>query len=243
MPGTPPLPTAIVFGASGAIGGALAARLAASGRYGAVHAGVRGEAAVPEGTRPFRFDAMDEGSILAAMADLPEPPALVLVTTGLLHDEARAIAPEKTWRALNAGAMANVYTANAIGPALIAKHCLPRLPRDRRAVFAVLSARVGSIGDNRLGGWHSYRASKAALNMLVRNFAIELERSNPRAVVAALHPGTVDSCLSAPFQRRVAPGRLFSPDQAAGHLLAVIDKLTPADSGGLFAWNGERLPW
>jgi NAD(P)-dependent dehydrogenase (short-subunit alcohol dehydrogenase family) len=139
--------------------------------------------------------------------------------------------------------MANVYAANAIGPALIAKHCLPRLPRDRRAVFAVLSARVGSIGDNRLGGWHSYRASKAALNMLVRNFAIELERSNPRAVVAALHPGTVDSRLSAPFQRRVAPGRLFSPDQAAGHLLAVIDKLTPADSGGLFAWNGERLPW
>lgn len=243
MPGAPPLPAAMVFGAGGAIGGALAARLAGSGRYGSVHAGVRGDAATPEGTRRFSFDALDEGSILAALSALPEPPALVVVATGLLHDEARGIAPEKTWRALDAGVMAEVYAANAIGPALIAKHCLPRLPRDRRAVFAVLSARVGSIGDNRLGGWHSYRASKAALNMLVRTFAIELERHNPRAVVAALHPGTVDSRLSAPFQRRVAPGRLFSPDQAAGHLLAVIDRLTPADSGGLFAWDGERLPW
>lgn len=239
----PPLPSAIVFGAGGAIGSAMTARLLASGRYGAVHAGVRGDAAVPEGARCFRFDAMDEPSIVAAVADLPEPPALVVVATGLLHDEARAIAPEKTWRSLSAPAMADVYAANAIGPALIAKHCLPRLPRDRRAVFAVLSAKVGSIGDNRLGGWHSYRASKAALNMLVRNFAIELERGNPRAVVAALHPGTVDSRLSAPFKRRVAPGRLFSPDEAADHLLAVIDGLTPADSGGLFAWNGERLPW
>lgn len=244
MTTSPPLPCAMVFGAGGAIGGALAAQLAASGRYGEVHAGLRGaDASAPAGTRRFRFDALDESSIAAAVAALPEPPALVVVTTGLLHDETRAIAPEKTWRALNGEAMAEVYAANAIGPALIAKHCLPRLPRDRRAVFAVLSAKVGSIGDNRLGGWHSYRASKAALNMLVKNFAIELERTNPRAIVAALHPGTVDSRLSAPFQRRVAPSRLFSPDQAAGHLLAVIDSLTPADSGGLFAWNGERLPW
>ena len=235
---------AVVFGAGGAIGAALTRHLLASGRYPAVHAGVRrGTApALPAAAQRFEFDLDDEASLAAALAAIDQPPALVLVATGLLHDAARGIAPEKSWRALDPAAMAAVYAANAIGPALIAKHCLPRLPRGERAVFAVLSARVGSIGDNRLGGWHSYRASKAALNMLVRNFAIELGRSHPRALAVALHPGTVDSRLSAPFQRGVAPGKLFSPEQSAGHLLAVLDRLTPADSGGLFAWDGTRLP-
>jgi NAD(P)-dependent dehydrogenase (short-subunit alcohol dehydrogenase family) len=107
----------------------------------------------------------------------------------------------------------------------------------------VLSAKVGSISDNRLGGWHSYRASKAALNMLVRNFAIEMAPRAPEAVIAALHPGTVDSALSKPFQRGVAPDKLFSPAQSAGYLLDVIDGLTPADSGGLFSWDGARIPY
>ena len=235
--------TAVVFGASGALGAAMVRRLLADGRYSAVHAGARDPALVPQGAVPFQFDLTSEASIAAAMETLAAAPALVIVATGLLHDEAAGIAPEKSWRALDAAAMAQVYAANAIGPALIAKHVLPRLPRDRRAVFAVLSARVGSIEDNRLGGWHSYRASKAALNMLVRNFAIELSRSHPQAVAAALHPGTVDSRLSAPFQRGVAPDKLFSPDQSAGYLLDVLDGLTPADSGGLFAWDGTRLPY
>ncbi|HQV03181.1 MULTISPECIES: SDR family NAD(P)-dependent oxidoreductase [unclassified Novosphingobium] len=234
--------SAVVFGASGAIGRALVARLVESGRFGAVHAGTRGPTTdLPVGAIPFRFDLGDEASIKEA-ARMVEAPELVMVATGLLHDEARQIAPEKSWRAIDGSAMAEVFAANAIGPALIAKHFLPLLPRDRRAVFAVLSARVGSIGDNRLGGWHSYRASKAALNMLVRNFAIELARSHPQALAVALHPGTVDSRLSAPFQRGVAPEKLFSPDQAAGHLLDVLPALDPADSGGLFAWDGTRLP-
>ncbi len=234
---------AVVFGTSGAIGRALAARLAASGRYSAVWGGSRsgGDEALP-GVTPFRFDPADEASLAEVAASLPAPPALVLVATGLLHDPARGIAPEKSWKALDGAAMAEVYAANAIAPALIAKHLLPRFLRDVRAVFAVLSARVGSIGDNRLGGWHSYRASKAALNMLVRNFAIELHRSHPQALAVALHPGTVDSRLSAPFQRGVAPGKLFSPDQSAGYLLEVLDRLTPANSGGLYAWDGTRLP-
>ncbi|WP_309623566.1 SDR family NAD(P)-dependent oxidoreductase [Novosphingobium sp.] len=235
--------SAVVFGASGAIGGALTTRLLAQGTYSHVHAGSRAGDTAPDGAVPFRFALDDEASITAALNALAAPPTLVIVATGLLHDAAAGITPEKSWRALDPAAMAAVYAANAIGPALIAKHALPRLPRDRPATFAVLSAKVGSIGDNRLGGWHAYRASKAALNMLVRNFAIELARSHPLAVVAALHPGTVDSGLSAPFQRGVAAAALFSPDQAAGHLFDVIAALGPADSGGLFAWNGARLAW
>ncbi|MGB7654908.1 MAG: SDR family NAD(P)-dependent oxidoreductase [Novosphingobium sp.] len=235
--------SAIVFGASGAIGRALTARLMTKGEHTAVYAAVRDTGAdLPRGAVPLRFTLDDEAAISAALDAVSEPLDLVIVATGLLHDPARGIAPEKSWRALDPAVMAAVYAANAIGPALIAKHALPRLPRDRRAVFAVLSAKVGSIGDNRLGGWHAYRASKAALNMLVRNFAIECARSHPLAVVAALHPGTVDSALSAPFQRAVVPGTLFSPDQSAGYLLDVIAALTPADSGGLFAWDGRRLP-
>lgn len=235
--------SAVVFGANGAIGRALVERLAASGRYAAVHAGARAALTdLPEGVRAFQADPADEAALQAAAGAIDPPPVLVLVATGLLHDAARGIAPEKSWRALDGEAMAAVFAANTIAPALIAKHMLPRLPRDRRAVFAVLSAKVGSIGDNRLGGWHSYRASKAALNMLVRNFAIELARSHPQALAVALHPGTVDSRLSAPFQRGVAPEKLFSPDQSAGYLLDVLDGLTPADSGGLFGWDGARLP-
>lgn len=231
---------AAVFGASGAIGGAMAARLIAVGRE--VHAGVRPGGEAPTGSHRFEYDFADETAIAAA-AEAIGSPTSVIVATGLLHDEAAGIAPEKSLRALDGATMARVLAVNTIGPALVAKHVLPRLPRDRRAVFAVLSAKVGSISDNRLGGWHAYRASKAALNMLVRNFAIECARTHPQAVIAALHPGTVDSRLSAPFQRGMTPGKLFSPDQAAGHLLAVLDGLTPADSGGLFAWDGERLPW
>jgi NAD(P)-dependent dehydrogenase (short-subunit alcohol dehydrogenase family) len=149
--------------------------------------------------------------------------------------------PEKTWRAINADALARTYAVNTIGPALIAKHTLALLPSDQRAVFAALSAKVGSIEDNGLGGWHSYRASKAALNMLVRCFAIELARRAPNAVCASLHPGTVDSMLSKPFQRGVKT--LFNPDDAAANLLKTLDRLEPADSGGLFAFNGARIPF
>jgi NAD(P)-dependent dehydrogenase (short-subunit alcohol dehydrogenase family) len=191
---------------------------------------------------PFRCDLADEASIAGAIAGLPGPPAMALIATGLLHDPARAIAPEKSLRALDPAAMAALYHVNAIGPALIVKHLAARLERGSPVRIGVLSAKVGSIGDNRLGGWHAYRASKAALNMLVRNFAIELARTHPQAVIAALHPGTVDSALSAPFQRGIAPGRLFSPDQAASQLLDVLGALTPADSGRLFDWQGQRLP-
>ena len=223
---------AVVIGASGGIGAAVAGLLRASGRFAVVHALSRSETGL---------DLEDEASIAEAAAGVAEgaPPTLVFVATGVLH---HGFEPERGYRALTADHMMRDYRINTVGPALVARHFLPLLPRDRRAVFAALSARVGSIGDNRLGGWHSYRASKAALNMVLRNLAVELGRTHPQAVVAGLHPGTVDTALSQPFQRGVKPETLFTAEHSAGRLLAVIDGLTPADGGGVFAWDGARIP-
>ncbi len=223
---------AVIVGASGGVGAAVARQLETSGRYAVVHALSR------SGTG---LDLEDEASIATAAARVGEgpPPALVFVATGVLH---HGFEPERSWRALDPDHLLRDYRINAVGPALVAKHFLPLLPRDRRAVFTALSARVGSIGDNRLGGWHSYRASKAALNMLLRNLAVELGRTHPQAVIAGLHPGTVDTGLSAPFQKGVKPEKLFTAEYSAERLLAVIDGLTPADSGGVFAWDGARIP-
>jgi NAD(P)-dependent dehydrogenase (short-subunit alcohol dehydrogenase family) len=135
------------------------------------------------------------------------------------------------------------YRVNTLAPALIARYFLPLLNHRERAVFASLSARVGSIGDNRLGGWYSYRASKAAQNMFTRGLAIECGRRAKRVICLALHPGTTDTGLSEPFQGRVPEGKLFSPDFAAGKLLECIDGAGPADSGGFFAWDGAPIPW
>lgn len=230
-----------VFGASGGIGGALVRALAVRDDVGEVHAGARSGAVPVHGkVHPFRFDLLDEGSIAHAAKTIGGPLDLVLVATGILH-RGDGSGPEKSYRALDPAAMAELYAVHAIGPAMIARHTLPLLARNRRSVFAALSARVGSISDNRLGGWHSYRAAKAALNMLVRNFAIELARSNPAAVVAGLHPGTVDTDLSRPFQKGVADGKLFTPAFAADMLLGVIDGLRPGDSGKVFAWDGREV--
>lgn len=233
---------AVIWGASGGIGGALVTALAASGKFAAIHAGSRTPIAASRVVRPFAFDLDDEASIAAAARTIADegPVSLAIVATGLLH--APGLQPEKSFAAIDAEAMLAVLRANAIGPALIAKHMLGALPRGERSVFAALSARVGSIGDNRLGGWHSYRASKAALNMLIANLAIELRRTHPRAIAVGLHPGTVDTGLSAPFQKRVPAGTLFTPATSAAHLLRVIEGLGEADSGGVFAWDGARIP-
>jgi NAD(P)-dependent dehydrogenase (short-subunit alcohol dehydrogenase family) len=167
---------------------------------------------------------------------------LAIVATGILHDGAR-LKPEKSWRALDGEAMATAFRLNAIGPALVAKHFLPLLAMGRKSVFAALSARVGSIGDNRLGGWHAYRASKAALNMLIRTLAVELSARNPDALCVGLHPGTVDTALSKPFQANVPAGKLFAPETSARYLLGVLDRLTPANSGSIYAWDGEKIPF
>ena len=211
-----------------------------------VWAGSRSGETEIDGARAFRFDLADEDSIASAAQKMRDAgpdlmPDLVIVATGVLT-LADGTGPERSYKALDGAAMTENFAVNTIGPALIAKHMLPLLPRDRRCLLAALSARVGSISDNRLGGWHSYRASKAALNMLVRNFAIELGRTHKQAVVAALHPGTVDTRLSEPFQGNVPDKQLTEPKQAAENLLAVIDGLSPEDSGGHFDWRGERIP-
>ena len=164
---------------------------------------------------------------------------LAIVTTGMVHDAEQR--PERALKELDPAKLARSFAINTVAPALVAKHLIPKMPRDRRAVFAVLGARVGSIGDNRTGGWHSYRASKAALVMLMKTIAIETARNRPEAIVVTLHPGTVDTGMSKPFQGNVAPEKLFTPAFAAEQLLRVIDSLTPADSGGHFAWDGTRI--
>lgn len=235
--------TACVFGASGGIGRALVEALAECDDVALVHAGARQLPPAGHKIRPFRFDLLDEGSIAAAAKTMAGmPPDFVIVATGALSF-VDGTGPEKSLRAIDGTRMAELFALNTIGPALIAKHILPLLPRDQRSVFALLSARVGSITDNRLGGWHSYRASKASLNMLVRNFVIEIGRTHPQAVVVALHPGTVDTELSRAFQRGLPEGQLTTPDAAATHLLRVIDSLGPADSGGFFAWDGQAIPF
>lgn len=234
---------AVVVGAGGGIGNALVELLAESPRVAQVYGLTRTRPVLAHPrVAPLPFDLGDESSIAAAAArcGADGPLHLVVVATGVLHDGA-ALQPEKSWRALTAPSLAESFAVNAIGPALLAKHFLPRLATGGKAVFAALSARVGSIEDNRLGGWYSYRASKAALHMLLRTLAIELARRNPTALCVALHPGTVDTALSRPFQPGVPDGRLFTPRQSAEHLLHVIDGLDASASGNAFAWDGQRL--
>ena len=166
---------------------------------------------------------------------------LIVVATGILHDS--GMRPEKTWRSLSIAAFETAFSINTIGPAIIGKHMLDHLAARDKAVFAVLSARVGSIGDNRRGGWHAYRASKAALNMLIRTFSIELARRNASAVCLALHPGTVDTPLSKPFQAGVPPEALFTAAQSVHHLLSVIDGAGAGQSGKALAWDGTEIPY
>jgi NAD(P)-dependent dehydrogenase (short-subunit alcohol dehydrogenase family) len=221
---------AAVIGASGGIGGAVADLLRADPGFSRVLTFSR------RGTPPL--DVTDEASIAAAAAGAGELD-LVFVATGLLHDG--AFQPEKDMRALDHDRLLRSFAVNAVGPALVAKHFLPLMPRGRRAVFACLSARVGSISDNRIGGWHGYRASKAALNMLIRNLAIETARRRPEHILLALQPGTVDTGLSRPFSG--AAPRLMAPAESAAALLQVVATAGPDWSGGLYDWRGQRLPW
>jgi NAD(P)-dependent dehydrogenase (short-subunit alcohol dehydrogenase family) len=223
--------TALVFGASGGVGGALVEAIRDGGRFEQVLGFSRsGEPGV---------DLTDEASIRTALEAVDGELRLVLVATGFLHDD--RFKPERSMSALDPEHMAKAFAVNTIGPALVMKHALPRLPREGKSLFAALSARVGSIGDNRLGGWHSYRASKAALNQVLRNGAIELGRRRKQAICAALHPGTVETGLSAPFSRSGLDVR--PPATAAQEILAVVDGLGPEASGGFFDHKGVEIPW
>lgn len=233
----------VVVGASGGIGSALTEKLSVMDRVDIVHALSRSPVSgVRDTVRTATIDLNAEDSIAAAAADVGTygQPDLVIVATGMLTDSV-VPSPEKSMRQQSLEAFQRVFAINTFGPALVAKHFLPILPRTGRTVFAALSARVGSISDNRLGGWHAYRASKAALNMLIRNYAIEQSRRNQASIVVGLHPGTVDTALSEPFQGGVPERQLFSPDQAAGYLLDVIARLTPEMTGKVFDWAGQEV--
>ena len=231
MPSLPDGYRALVVGARGAIGAAFVAQLQADPRCAAV-------VGLHRRSKPA-LDIEQANSIAQAAADLaPQAPFhLVLVATGLLHRP--GLQPEKRLADLDAGRLLALFSANAVGPALLLRHLSPLLA-PQRALMVLLSAKVGSIGDNRLGGWYGYRASKAALNMLVCTAAIELRRSQPGTVLAALHPGTVSSALSRPFKGDQI-GR--PPALAAAQMLSVVDSLQPGHSGLFLAWDGQRLPW
>ncbi len=232
----------VVSGGSGALGSAFIAGLARKYPRACIHNLSRTPATPADAqVRPVQVDYPDEASVQGAAETVTQAGAvdLVIVAGGMLHRG--DMMPEKSLRDLSADKLLALYAANTVAPALMAKHFLPLLPRDRRAVFAALSARVGSISDNRLGGWYSYRASKAALNMIIRTAAVEMGRRNPQAIVAGLHPGTVDSALSRPFQGNVASERLFSPQYAVARMIGVIEGLTASDSGCCLAWDGSRI--
>lgn len=188
-------------------------------------------------------DARDEAALAALtseVGDACDHLHLVVSTLGILHQDGAK--PEKSLLQLDLDSLQASFTTNAFAPILLLKHLLPLL-RTQPATFAALSARVGSIGDNRLGGWYGYRASKAALNQLLHTASIELKRLNPAATVLALHPGTTDTDLSRPFQANVPEGKLFDPAFAARCILELIERHGPADSGGFWGWDGKPIVW
>ncbi|MCG5540756.1 MULTISPECIES: SDR family oxidoreductase [unclassified Halorhodospira] len=200
----------------------------------------------PQRLRLLTLDVTEESTIQDAAAEVAAAQGrlhLVVNAAGLLHDRARRIRPEKRLEAVTPEALSALFQVNAAGPLLVARHFLPRLEHGDPAVFAAISARVGSIGDNRKGGWYAYRGSKAALNQFIRTLAVELERRAPAVTCVSLHPGTTDTDLSAPFQAWVPADQLFPPQRTVRQLLAVIDGLDASDSGGFFAWDGQPIPW
>jgi NAD(P)-dependent dehydrogenase (short-subunit alcohol dehydrogenase family) len=237
----PPDPREVViFGATGGIGAALTRLYADLPDVERVHAiGRRPGFFHSDKIQEHRADITQERDITRLTWAFSKPD-LVIVASGVLSI-GPGLQPEKSLKNLSADAFRRLFAVNTIGPALVAKHLIPLMPRDQRAVFAALSARVGSISDNRLGGWHAYRASKAALNMLMRNFAIEQARVSAEFISAGLHPGTVRTSLSEPYRANVPKDQLFTPEHAAACLAGVIAGLTPAESGKVFDWAGKEV--
>ncbi len=219
--------TALIIGASGGIGSAICENLAASDVM------VTGLSRSRDG-----FDLTQHDSAAQTLKDIPGPFDMIFVASGAL--EINGAAPEKTMRALSVQAMMDQFALNAAGPALVLSQAARLLPRQGRSVFAVLSARVGSIGDNRLGGWVSYRAAKAAVNQIVHTTAIELARTHKEAICVALHPGTVKTAFTEKYLGRHPA---VEPEQAARNLVGVIQSLKVEDTGGFFDWAGKPIPW
>ncbi|PSN17279.1 cell-cell signaling protein [filamentous cyanobacterium CCP5] len=245
---------ALVIGASQGIGLGFVRQLLQDGRIAKVTGTYRQRETAqalfdlqtkhPDRLAVLPLDVTQEAEIERAIASLQQQCDrlhLVIYCVGLLHSD--SMQPEKSLRQLNTDQLLQYFQVNSIGAALLAKHLLPLLKHDQPSVYGAISAKVGSIGDNGLGGWYGYRASKAALNMLMKTAAIEYSRKSPKTIMTLLHPGTTDTRLSAPFQRNVPPEKLFSVERTVSQLMAVIENLGPNDSGSFFSWDGSRLPW
>ena len=232
-----------IIGSSGAIGGAFVEEFAKRNDVGSIFAFSRTAVNFEnEKIISNTIDFENEDSILqcANLASEKLPIDLVIVATGMLHNE--HIKPEKSIRDLSKNNLLEVYNANTVVPAIIAKYFLPKLNKNSKSVFACLSAKVASISENTIGGWHAYRASKVALNMILKNCAIELARSNKNGIIASLHPATVDSKLSKPFHAGYQ-NKIYTPQEAVLNMISVIEKLTPQDSGDFFSHDGTKIGW
>lgn len=250
---SPDRQTALVVGASRGIGLGFVQQLLKDGRFETVYGTYRR----PESAQGLLsltaqhpqltclpMDVTDEASIAEAVSQIQaRTPHLhrAVYCVGVLHDG--DFQPEKSLRQITSENLMRSLQTNAFGAVLLAKHLMPLFKHSQPSVFAAVSAKVGSIGDNRLGGWYGYRASKAALNMLIKTASLEYARRSPQTILALLHPGTTDTRLSEPFQRGVPPEKLFPVERTVAQLTAVMDGLTPADSGEFFSWDGTRLPW
>ena len=235
--------TVAIIGSSGAIGNAVAEILLDDDGVEAIYRFSRNDSNEnSDRVKNLYIDIEDEESIKDCIKNLSKDIKfdLVFVATGILHND-NDIFPEKSIRDISQSKLEKVLLVNTIGPALVGKYFIPYLRKNSKSIFAFLSARVGSISDNKLGGWYSYRASKTALNQIIKNFSIEVRRSNPNAIFIGLQPGTVKSFLSKPFEKNVRPGNLFTPEYSATKMLEVIDNLSIEDTGKVYAWDGEEI--
>lgn len=232
---------ALVVGSNGGLGSAFVRALENDRRVTKIHTWSR--TGGPNKSKKILHHIVDlesESDLKSAVADI-ERLTFVVVATGVLHNKAGAL-PEKSCKLISQQDMCRVLLINTVLPTLVAKHTVRLLPRGERSVFCCLSARLGSISDNNLGGWYSYRASKAALNQVIKSLSIELGFTHPHAVCVGLHPGTVKTKLSQPFHRSVSEEKLFTPDHSVAQLLRVIDRLKISHSGSLVAWDGKIVP-
>ena len=219
----------IIIGSSGAIGSSFLKYYAEEDKNNVIYALSRSEVASSfSNIHNVSIDIESDSSISNASSICSEagPFDVIIVTTGMLSDE--SISPEKSLRHLNKESLSKIFSVNTMGPALIAKYFIPLLKKDAPSFLGFLSARVG-------------RASKAALNMIIKNLSIEVARNNPQSIIAGLHPGTVDSKLSKPFQGNVSEGKLFTPDYSVLKMVEVISNLKPENSGNCFAWDGKEI--
>ncbi|MGF1524172.1 MAG: SDR family NAD(P)-dependent oxidoreductase [Leptolyngbyaceae cyanobacterium] len=244
--------TALVVGASQGIGLGFVKHLLANDRITRIYATYRSpetaKGLLALDTQPqlvcLPMDVIEEAAIAQQMAHIQahsEKLDLVINCVGMLH--AGSLQPEKSLRQIDAAQLLQYFQVNSIPTALLAKHLQPLLKKSPQSVFTTISAKIGSIEDNHLGGWYGYRASKAALNMFLKTIAIEFNRKNPHTIVVALHPGTTDTRLSEPFQRNVPPAKLFSIDRTVSQLLTIIYSLTEDRTGSFFSWDGSPIPW